>query len=176
MFFVSFKLPKKSIYFVTKQIIMKKTTLTIVMACIAIFIVQAQSTQKNIGLRFGPTAEISYQHPLSDVNRVEIDLGTSRTVFSLNGIYHWTNDLSDWADGLSWYYGPGATLGFVRYNNIQDVSRLALGVVGQIGLEYNFNFPLQLTADFRPAIYIYRPKSMDYSNYGNFCISARYRF
>ena len=117
----------------------------------------AQVNPHAIGLRFGGNgdingAEISYQHGFSDRNRLELDLGFGSNVHHnrvfLAGIYHW-----DWniTEGLNWYVGPGAAIGFYSYDNSDDYLNIGLG--GQIGLEYDFNtldVPLLLSLDIRP--------------------------
>lgn len=131
-------------------------------------------TEKAIGVRFGLGGEVSYQHPIGETNRIELDLGLSPQSFGLNGIYHWVSDLSDWTEGMSWYYGPGATVGFS--NSVSGyTSAFAMGLVGQIGLEYKFDFPLQLSIDYRPTFYLVRNTGTG-GNYNDVCLSARYRF
>lgn len=118
---------------------------------------QAQLNPHAIGLRFGGNgeingAEISYQHGIGEMNRLELDLGFGankhhhRTFIA--GIYHWVWNLTG---GLNWFIGPGASLGFHSYDNHDGFLNVALG--GQIGLEYDFNrhsTPLLLSLDARP--------------------------
>ena len=118
---------------------------------------QAQINPHAIGLRLGGNgvvngAEISYQHGLGDSNRLEFDLGSgvnsSQSRLFLAGIYHW-----DWniTEGLNWYIGPGASLGFYTYDGFDGYVNIAIG--GQIGLEYDFNqhdVPILLSLDARP--------------------------
>ena len=136
---------------------MKRTILISILFVCAGFIAKAQINPHAIGLRFGGNgdvngAEISYQHGLSDVNRLEFDLGfgssNNHTRMVIAGIYHW-----DWniTEGLNWYVGPGAAIGFYSYDNIQSYINIGLG--GQIGLEYDFkqqNAPILLSLDARP--------------------------
>lgn len=130
--------------------------------------IRAQVTDKAIGLRFGYSgAEISYQQPLGTANRLELDLGINNWGLGLNGIYQWVWNLTSEVDGLKWYAGVGGNLGLHTYSNF------GLGVVGQIGIEYNFDFPLQLSLDYRPGIYIIPTV---YGIYDGVCLSARYRF
>lgn len=111
----------------------------------------SQVDSKAIGLRFGNAGEISYQHPFSDANRLELDLGFGSWAYGglyLNGIYHWVWDLSALADGFNWYAGVGGAVGVNSGN-------LGLGVLGQVGLEYNFaGIPLQASLDWRPTLYV----------------------
>lgn len=97
--------------------------------------------------------EISYQHGFGDKNRLEIDLGfrghNNYSNIAISGVYHWVWNLTD---GLNWYIGPGARLGFYSgKNNNEDDFGINIG--GQIGLEYDFSThgtPLQLSIDVRP--------------------------
>ena len=140
----------------------------------------AQVDGKAIGLRFGYGGEISYQHPMGNANRLEFDLGynsfgTNKAGnlswgIALNGIYQWVWDLSQVTDGLNWYAGFGAAV--LTHNNF-----LGVGGLGQVGIEYNFNIPFQLSLDYRPGVYLipgtdkpYRPGLTDIT------LSARYRF
>ena len=119
---------------------------------------RAQIDANAIGLRFsgggfGSSAEISYQHSLGGKNRFEIDLGgysrANHGGFGIVGIYHWGWHI---VEGLNWYVGPGAGLGFFN-NRVVNDSYLTLSVGGQIGLEYDFRTlgaPLQASLDFRP--------------------------
>jgi hypothetical protein len=122
---------------------------------------KAQVNPHAIGLRIGGNGdvnavELSYQKGFSKVNRLELDLGfggnSHHNRFFLAGIYHW-----DWniTEGLNWYVGPGAGIGYYSYDNTYDNSddyvNIAIG--GQIGLEYDFNtldVPILLSLDVRP--------------------------
>lgn len=154
---------------------MKKIILTLVLAVSVAGALSAQVSGKAIGLRFGGVnnngAEFSYQHPLGNANRLELDLGLNRSGFGLNGVYQWVWSLSELATGFNWYAGVGAGLGSYNYNN--NGNEFAVGVVGQIGLEYNFKIPLQLSLDYRPAIYVVPSV---YGIYDGICFSARFRF
>lgn len=152
---------------------MKRSLFVILFAASAVLMFA--QTEKAIGVRFGAGGEISYQQPVGASNRIEFDLGLSPQSFGINGIYHWVNDLSSWTEGMYWYYGPGIAAGFSNTSALYPVSKLAVGVVGQIGLEYRFEFPLQLSVDYRPAFYLMGPAG-SIGSYGDICLSARYRF
>mgnify|MGYP003630092750 FL=1 len=128
----------------------------------------AQNISDNaIGLRLGDSdglgAEISYQKSLSRSNRLEVNLGwrDSRAydAFKLTGLYEWVLPL----DGdFNWYYGFGGGLGNVdfepRYsdnspNGVEEIDGgLFVFAAGNIGVEYNFDFPLVISLDIRPEI------------------------
>ncbi|MFT4803986.1 MAG: hypothetical protein ACJAZK_001276 [Psychroserpens sp.] len=138
---------------------MKKLFL-VVLALTCFTTVNAQDISENaIGLRLGDSdgfgAEISYQRGLRDNNRVEIDLGlrsgNGYDGFKLAGIYQWVWVLEG---DFNWYAGVGGGIGsysFDRpFNDNNDDSETFLFAAGNIGIEYNFDFPLQLSLDARP--------------------------
>jgi hypothetical protein len=136
---------------------MKKVILSTVLILGAVITSQGQDFSKNsIGLRLGDNdgfgAELSYQRKLSDTNRLEFDLGWRNSdevdAIKLAGLYQWVWNIDK---------------GFVF-------------VTGDVGLEYQFDFPLQLTLDVRPEIYLH---SGDYreNNFGpDLALGIRYRF
>ncbi|WP_424493646.1 hypothetical protein [Salinimicrobium sp. GXAS 041] len=116
---------------------------------------QAQEISKNaLGLRFGGSngvgTEITYQRGLSTNNRLEIDLGWNNRedvdAFRLTGLYHWVWQLED---RFNWYAGVGAGIGSVDYVSGSEVF---LSAAGNVGIEYDFDFPLLISLDFRPEI------------------------
>ncbi|MDO9154600.1 MAG: hypothetical protein Q7U47_13010 [Paludibacter sp.] len=145
---------------------MKKIIVTLALLVSIACAMNAQVDGKAIGLRFGYGAELSYQHPLGNANRLELDLGLSNWGIALNGIYQWVWDLSALSDGFNWYAGAGAAVGF--HQNFFGV-----GILGQVGIEYNFNIPLQLSLDYRPGIYVLPGF---HSSYDGICLGVRYRF
>ena len=125
------------------------------------FTIQAQSVSKNaIGLRLGDSdgfgAEVSYQRAISDNNRLEFGFGwrdgNDYDAIRLVGLYQWVMVL----DGnFNWYVGAGGGLTSYDIDNVPagvDDSETALFVAGDIGIEYNFDFPLLLSLDFRPEL------------------------
>lgn len=150
---------------------MRKIVFAIALLATVFCTTNAQVDGNAIGVRFGYGGEISYQHALGSSNRLELDLGTSHwgnNVWGLNatGIYQWVWDLSGLADGFNWYAGVGGSVGSVG-------SSLGLGVVGQVGIEYNFNIPLQLSLDYRPVFYILPNVG---GGYDGICLAVRYKF
>lgn len=165
---------------------MKKIILILaLLACITTF-VQAQGKGKAIGARLGWGAELSYQHPLQGSNRLEFDLGLygfdrySTSVY-LTGIYQKVFDLSSLSKGFNWYVGAGPQLGYygvkgteVDGAKVSGTHNFALGVVGQIGIEYNFaKTPIQLSLDWRPGVLILPAFGFGYESGG---LGIRYKF
>ncbi len=129
--------------------------------------INAQVSKKAIGLRFNYSgAEATYQHPLGNANRLEFDLGLNSYGLGLNGVYQWVWDLSAVAPGVNWYAGAGAALGVYSKS-------FGIGILGQIGIEYNFEVPLQLSLDYRQGLYVI-PSLV--ASYDGVCLSARYKF
>lgn len=138
---------------------MKKLILTVLCIFGLTLSSQAQSIADNaLGLRLGGSdgvgTEISYQRALSENNRLELDLGWRNgrhyDAFKLTGLYHWVWNLDG---GFNWYAGFGAGIGSVDGNDDHwdnDDDGLFVNAAGNIGIEYDFDFPLLLSLDFRP--------------------------
>ncbi len=123
--------------------------------------INAQRISENaIGLRLGDNdgfgAEVSYQRALGDHNRLELDLGIRNgrgyDGFKLAGLYQWVWLL----DGdFNWFAGAGGGIGSYRFNDVprgfDDTETFAF-IAGDIGIEYNFEIPLQLSLDVRPEL------------------------
>lgn len=141
-----------------------KISFLLILLSVFAFGANAQVNPHAIGLRLGAGdlsgAEVSYQHGLGGNNRLEADLGWaadndySAFKFSLNYQFvHPTN----WTDGMNWYIGPGGYLGGRSWDDDypDDADRdgeFFIGANGMIGLEYNFDFPLNLSLDLRPQL------------------------
>lgn len=162
---------------------MKKLFLSIFVLVGLAFSAQAQDFSKNaLGLRLGDNdgfgGELSYQRGLSKNNRLELDLGwrsdNNVDAFKLVGLYQWVWNIDG---GLNWYAGVGGGVGSWSYdkNGFSD-SGVVLLAAGDLGIEYNFDIPLQLSLDIRPELYF---NSDDYreDNFGpDIALSIRYRW
>ena len=151
---------------------MKKVILTLAIVLGTITLTQAQDNA--IGLRLGYGGEISFQKALGS-NRLELDLGMALGYgFNLTGVYQWTWDLAALADGFKWYAGVGASVAYWNgKNGFAEDNYLNVGVAGQIGIEYNFSIPLQISLDYRP---IYFFLNDGYGWYDGICLGIRYKF
>ena len=143
---------------------MKKTLLTIGLF-LAAFTINAQDIADHaIGLRLGDNdgfgAEISYQHKLSDANRLEIDLGlrngSNFDGFKATGLYQWVWQLEG---QFNWFAGAGGGVGHYSFDSVSAAgitvdggSETFVFVSGTVGIEYNFDIPLVLSLDYRPEI------------------------
>lgn len=161
---------------------MKKLMLTLTLIG-GLFTMQGQNFSKNaLGLRLGDNdgfgGEISYQRGLSSKNRLEFDLGWRNSNYvdaiKVAGLYQWVWNIDQ---GFNWYAGVGGGLGSWSYdrNNVSDSGSFVF-LAGDIGIEYNFDIPLQLSLDFRPEIYSNSGRFRD-DNFGpDIALGVRYRF
>ncbi len=145
--------------------------------------VQSQEISEHaVGLRLtegdGFWAEASYQLGLSDSNRIEFNAGVRGvngfSAIKLTGIYQWVFNINE---GLNWYVGPGIGGGIADFDSNfdgRDDLEFFGYVTGDIGIEYNFDFPLLISFDFRPEFYF--DKILNDDIIFNFGLSARYQF
>lgn len=166
---------------------MKKLFLSATFLFAVVFAVEAQNISKNaLGLRLGDNdgfgGEISYQRKLSGDNRLELDLGFRNSKYydalKLAAIYQWTWKIDN---GFYWYAGVGGGLGTWKNNFYKGDyktydSGTILFVAGDLGIEYNFDVPIQLALDIRPELYFNSDKYRT-DNFGpDLALSIRYRF
>ncbi len=163
---------------------MRKVML-ILMPLIALSVnLYAQDLSKNaIGLRLGSNdgfgAEISYQRAIKNDKRLEFDLGwrTSRDIaaLKLTGIHQWVWDIDN---GFNWYAGVGGGFGTWRFDKkgFGKDSGTILFVAGDLGIEYNFDIPLQVSLDLRPELY-FNSSNYRNDNFGpDIALGVRYKF
>ena len=143
-------------------------------------LISAQDISDNaIGLRFGDSdglgAEISYQRALLESNRLEVDLGwrSSNDVdaFKLTGVFQWVWNI----DGnFNWFTGAGA--GLVSWSNDPtNTSGTALFLAGDVGIEYDFDFPLLISLDVRPELGFGSDNQYDDFDF-DIALGVRYQF
>lgn len=140
------------------------TTAILLTAAIAAF-----AQPRSAGLRLGGTGlDVSYQHHMGKDRFVEgnfgLDFGVKNSAgVKVTGIYNMILARPAWTDTGSWaiYAGPGVSLGYVydmvRYDVMDSKidypdNGFMLSLAAQVGIEYNFDFPLQLSIDLRPMI------------------------
>ena len=146
----------------------------IILAAVVLwFTVPSFAQPRAVGLRGGYGIEASYQHALGS-NFIQADLGLVGDGITATGTYNWMIASPQWTDRGDWgiYAGPGAAIGL--YNK-----SFCAAVCGQVGLEYTFWFPLQLSVDLRPQIGFWAGNNASgfyglHSFYPTFAV--RYRF
>ncbi len=142
----------------------------IIAAVLALGLAAAASAQpKALGARFGYGTQLSYQHYAGGANFIEGDLGLESgfRYFNISATYNFMIAQPDWTSQGEWgfYAGPGLALGAGK-----DVFHF--GLAGRVGLEYTFNFPLQISIDICP--------QFSFTNFGFWgaapYLGIRYRF
>ena len=147
---------------------MKRIFLTIVFAAVAF---TATAQPRALGARIGATGfEADYQHDMFKNQFLQGNLGLdygvladSKPGIKATAIYNFIWARPAWTHLGTWamYAGPGASMGYV-YDNAHFKDGLEvrpyvapgfmLGVCAQVGVEYTFWFPLQLSIDLRPTV------------------------
>ena len=148
-----------------------KKILTIAVLALGLSLAAA-AQPRAIGARMGWGFEASYQHTMKGADFLEADLGLF--TYALNGavVYNFMIAQPAWTDRGEWgfYAGPGAAVGL----NVIGDSSFNLSAAGQVGLEYTFWFPLQLSFDIRAQLG-YAFGHAFYFGIGP-ALSVRYRF
>ena len=147
---------------------MKRILITIIIAATA---VSAYAQPRAMGIRFGAGGlEADYQHDMKKNQFLEGNLGMDFGAIANNApglkataVYNFIWARPAWTNEGTWaiYSGPGVSIGYVSDSDYQkeglnvnayNHGGFMLGVCGQVGLEYTFWFPLQLSVDLRPTV------------------------
>ncbi len=170
-----------------------KTYLLILLSA-PLFLSAQNYALNTIGLRLGDSdglgTEISYQKTQNRDNRMELNLGwrDSRAydAFKISYLQQKVMALVPLWEGLNWYYGFGGGLGHVKFeprpspDNPNELEEVKGGIfvfgAGDLGIEYNFNFPLALSLDIRPEIGIIGYKEFSDKFDFDIGLGIRYQF
>ena len=137
-----------------------------VLAAVLLLAFAAQAQPRAIGVRAGYAAQLSYQHTLGGENFLEADLGWNLGFLGVGLSYDFSITPSA---PVNFYVGPTIDLGGVPRANM-----FVFGVGAQLGIEYQFNFPLQLSLDWRPMYY--RLGQNNAFGWEGLALGIRYRF
>jgi hypothetical protein len=151
--------------------------------------VQAQDYQRSIGIRAAWNYGLSYKHFINENAALEAVLtfrfwgvpGFTYNNTRIMGLYQHHMPI-DGVDGLKWYVGGGASVGFwggdfARWASAFDnsYSTVDIGIHPVVGLDYMFSdVPINLSLDFMPSIIIGGWYNGFRGSYGGF--SGRYIF
>lgn len=141
----------------------------------------AAAQPRSAGIRIGASGfEASYTHKMNSNQFIEgnagLDFGyNGKAGFKATGIYNVIWARPAWTDKGSWalYAGPGASIGWVNDICVHKADKEVIGymdsgfmlaVAVQVGIEYNFDFPLQLALDVRPCIGLHINDGRVYDN------------
>lgn len=136
-----------------------KKALLILVAVLGLAAV-ANAQPKALGGRIGYGIDVSYENYAFGDDFLEFELGLdngySANNFHVDGIYNIMIMQPDWTPDGKWgfYAGGGASVAVWdssdAHENHENV--VYAGFVGNVGLEYTFDFPLQLSVDCRPRL------------------------
>jgi len=141
--------------------------LLITTSCMLSTSLQAQEYRSAIGLRLGSPVSASFKTFISNNGAIEgfVNYNTENTFSSyrwsrigLGAAYQQHDDLGTSVNGLSWYYGFGATAyrwGYSDDSFFNDYGSFSLGIQGYLGLEYVFpSRKIVLSLDWVPTYFI----------------------
>ena len=125
-----------------------------------------------LGIRATYGAELSYQQSLGS-NFAEFDLGWSSGYTNFAAVY---DIVFSSVDTFKFYAGLGADV--CLYDNVtpkgKETVGLGLGVVGQIGVEYQISaIPMNVSLDWRPVFHVVGPTGFGWNS---IALGLRYRF
>ncbi len=126
------------------------------------------TTAQELGLRWGDVSggdvAIDGVFGLGQFSRVHADLSFGNDAVGIDLLWDFIyKPLGE--EAFNWYAGVGP------YAVFDDP--FTLGVMGELGLEYRFDFPMSVSADWRPAFRIV--ENTDFSA-GGFGLNVRYIF
>ena len=75
------------------------------------------------------------------LQRTELNLGFQDDGFKVSALHEWVWELDK---DLFWYAGAGLAL--------DSTEHVYVSVIGNVGIEYNFSFPLQISLDIQPGV------------------------
>lgn len=157
----------------------KSLILAAILAVISVGSAVAQP--RAIGANIGYGIDLSYQHSLGEANM--IDLSVNVPFFEGIGAtatYDWVNPFGavipwDYEGQWNWNLGVGAGLGIYGFK----APAFYAGVVGHVGVSYDFWFPMQLSLDYRPNIGIVGGEGLTFNTsglYSGITLGVRYLF
>lgn len=160
---------------------MKKVLSLSLITCLlaSSFSLYAQDYKTAVGVRLSSSQPlvnnaISVKYFMSPGKAIEglISFGDP---LSIGGLYELHNPMGQ--QGISWYYGGGGYVGFVKaYNPTKLVTEtnVSLGAMGVMGLDYKFaTVPLNLSLDWKPELNIVSDINFEPSAIG---FTARFTF
>lgn len=108
-----------------------------------------------IGFRAGLSQGVTVKHFFSNTEAFEGLFTTKWQGFEISGLYEKHNFRTFDVDGLYWFYGFGAHIGFFNGENVRwgelGKQYVAVGADAIIGMEYTFTeAPISLSLDIKP--------------------------
>lgn len=135
---------------------MKKLMISamVLLCTVTAFSQNMSSSYKNaLGVKVYPGA-VSYKHFFNQSNAGELLGYFWSNGFRITGLYEIHGPIKG-AEGLKWYVGPGAHIGFFNDSykkNYPAATGSYIGVDGVLGLDYKFKgAPINLSVDWQPS-------------------------
>lgn len=133
----------------------------IIMICLSVIcltvVSKAQDYNTAIGIRGGFESGLTVKYFTTEKAAMEFILASRWRGFNATGLYEIHNRAFD-TDGLRWYYGFGAHIGFWNgdythnYWGTRGTNYTVIGIDGILGLEYSFTeVPINIGLDWKPA-------------------------
>lgn len=138
--------------------------------------VNAQAPYKHsVGVTVGSFEAFSYKTFLMDNLALSLDAGFNVWPWSIEVNPNLMYEAPTKAGGLHWLVGGGISLGYVAtgYRAYYNAGKFGFNAIG--GIEYKFNIPLTLQADFRPGfgMHFNRDYTMPFFDW-SLCLGIRY--
>lgn len=111
------------------------------------------SYRNAIGVKVWDGGGISFKHFFNEKNAGELIGYFWRRGFRITGLYEIHGPITG-ANGLKWYIGPGAHIGFYDYYLPHDerIHGTYIGIDGVLGLDYKFRgAPINISLDWQPS-------------------------
>ena len=157
----------------------KSLILAAILAVISVGSAVAQP--RAIGANIGYGIDLSYQHSLGEANMIDVSVnGPFFEGIGATATYDWVNPFGavspwDYEGQWNWNLGVGAGLGIYGFK----APAFYAGVVGHVGISYDFWFPMQLSLDYRPNIGIVGGEGITFNTsglYSGITLGVRYLF
>ena len=157
----------------------KSLILAAILAVISVGSAVAQP--RAIGANIGYGIDLSYQHSLGEANMIDVSVNVPFFEgIGATATYDWVNPFGavipwDYEGQWNWNLGVGAGLGIYGFN----APAFYAGVVGHVGISYDFWFPMQLSLDYRPNIGIVGGEGLTFNTsglYSGITLGVRYLF
>jgi len=130
--------------------------LTLVVIAVGISGLQAQTYKTALGIRLSSkdaviNNSVSFKHFINEKAAIEALFTFDRRA-AIGALFEMHTPVAS-ADGLVWYYGAGAYIGFD--SDKTNPSRSLMGAQGVVGLDYKFPaLPINLALDWKPELNI----------------------
>ena len=157
----------------------KSLILAAILAVISVGSAVAQP--RAIGANIGYGIDLSYQHSLGEANMIDVSVNVPFFEgIGATATYDWVNPFGavipwDYEGQWNWNLGVGAGLGIYGFK----APAFYAGVVGHVGISYDFWFPMQLSLDYRPNIGIVGGEGITFNTsglYSGITLGVRYLF